>query len=473
MTTGGESTDSLATYSQLTQLYQLTIPSASVQGILTEQFQTDLESMEVAEFYSKYGAYFTSTVVVGGMLSSSIQTSQTTQYTGTSMSAAASAAYSEGIANAEVDTQYTYDDTSTQTTYTCTTGLQIIGGTVTSTSAPFDVDAWTATISANPAVVSYGSNGLTAMWELGANGSQRQADLKNGLTAYFSEPNPYTLAPLSIKVFQVSAAAGTGPESVQGSVDAGYKILGVGALLNQGSPDNQFLTACYMLNDQPPTQWISGGKSVHESTTATLYSYAIAVYDPDNLLDVRVFASGASGSSGTPSISQAVGDGYVMTGGGVSTNPDNAYGLMLIASQPSSDTTWYGYAAQHSDGCSGTVTVSAIGVKWNDPTGKPTLATKIISASSAPSGAPSATVGVGSNCTLVGGGAWVGGSNSYNIMLQNSYPTGSGAQAKWNVQGHDAQTAASNPITAYAIGLQVQASTNSAVPFGPGCQSAT
>lgn len=281
--------------------------------------------------------------------------------------------------------------------------------------------------------------------------------------------------PLSLKVFQVNAASSSGPESVLGAVETGYKILSVGAaLLNQDSNNNQFLTNCYMLYGQPPFQWISSGKSVHKSTSATLASYAIAVYDPDDLLDVRFFGGDVSSFSGTPSISQSVGNGYLITGGGISTDPENDYGLMLIASYPSSTTTWSVYAAQHSKGCSGTVTAYAIGIKWNDPTDKPALATHIMSATSAPSGAPWETVGVGPNDTLVGGGARVEDSSSpsYNIMLQDSYPSGSGAQAVWSVQGHDCETSASNPITAYAIGLQVITSSNQAVPFGPGCQSA-
>jgi hypothetical protein len=477
LTSGGESTDSLATYSQLTQLYQLTIPSSSVQGILTEQFQNDLETMEVPELYKTYGAYFTSTVIVGGMLSSSIQTNQSSQYSGSTMSAAASAAFNEGIANAEVKTEYTYEDTSTKTTYTCSTGLQVIGGTVSSTSAPFDIDAWTNTISANPAVVGYGPQGLTPLWELATRGSQRQTDLKNGLAAYFSAYNGYTLDPLSLKLFNASTDRTTGPETATVSVDPGYKVLCVGAsLLNQDN-NNQFLTNCFVVkpSDENPTpnQCNAQGKSVHTATNADLTIYAIAVYDPNDLLDVKVFTNDSGTThSGYPAASVNIEDGYVMTGGGVSTTPDNENGLMLIASQPSSKTSWYGFAAEHSSGCTGTLTVYAIGVKWKDPTGKPKLQTDITSATSAPSGAPAAAVGVGSNCTLVGGGAWVGGNNSNNIMLQDSYPDESDAPANWKVQGHDSKTSASNPITAYAIGLQVT-SNGHTVPFGPGCQSAT
>lgn len=281
--------------------------------------------------------------------------------------------------------------------------------------------------------------------------------------------------PLSLKIFQVNAAPSSGPESVLGAVETGYKILSVGAaLLNQDSNNNQFLTNCYMLYGQPPFQWIASGKSVHKSTSATLASYAIAVYDPDDLLDVRFFGSDVSSFSDAPSASQSVADGYLMTGGGVSTDPENDYGLMLRASYPSSTTTWSAYAAQHSKGCSGTATAYAIGIKWNDPTDKPTLTTKIMSATSGASGAPWETLGVGPNYTLVGGGARVEDSPNpnYNIMLQDSYPSGFGAQAIWSVQGHDCETSASNSITAYAIGLQVITSRNKTVPFGPGCQSA-
>ncbi len=473
LTAGGESTNSLATYSQLTQLYQLTIPSAAIQGILTDQFRTDLETMEVAQFYKTYGAYFTSTVVVGGLLSSSIQTSQSKQNSSESLSVAASAAYSEGIANAKVDTEYTYEDSTTQTTYTCSTGLQVIGGKVTSTSAPFDVDAWTNTISESPAVVGYGSQGLTPMWELVTSGSTRQSDLKNGLAGYFSGNNTYILDPLSIRWFRQDTNYTTGPEKVSVSVDVGYKVLGAGAWLYNQDNHNQFLTNCSLeCTSGTPTSCIAEGKSVHNKTNATLGMLAIAVYDPDNLLDVKVFSATGDTSSGYPSETVVVAEGYVMTGGGVST--DNA-SLLLVASQPSSKTSWYGLATAHGDSSKGVVTAYAIGVKWTDPTDKPKLANAISSyGKNTPEGAPTAEVDVSDGSTLVGGGAWVGGSNTYNIMLQSSYPNvPDSGRPQWVVAGHDCQTAASNPITAYAIGLQVKTQSSKLVPFGPGCQSAT
>lgn len=472
-----ESTNSLATYTQMTQLYQLTIPVAERQNILTSGFRDALYNMEPQEFYSKYGPYFTSTVVVGGSLSSSVQTAATENFDQSSLSVNAKASFDDGVASGKVESSYTYTNTTTHTSYQCNTGIVMVGGDLTLPPLPdgaIDVNGWSQTIATDPAVVSW--NDLTPMWELITDNAQRVSDLKGAIDAYFCAPNRYLLAPLTLKPFTASSGYGTGPESVDVMVDAGYKVLCGGASLAQDGTDNQFLNTSNVVVGDTPNQWTATAKSVHRSTRATLTCHAIAVYDPTDLLEIEVFQVTSSGNVNHPQATSAVGAGYVMTGGGASTSPTNSNGLMLTASYPCDQTTWMGMAKDHSSSCTGTITVCAIGIKWRNPSGKPALKMEIASNPSALSNVPTQTVGAGGGCTLVGGGAWDNYGSGKGNLLQDSYPlyptTSSGAPV-WSATGHDCNDSDSCILTVYAVGLQVvwtsADGTVTKAPFGPGC----
>ncbi len=202
-------------------------------------------------------------------------------------------------------------------------------------------------------------------------------------------------------------------------MDANYKVLCGGASLAQDSKDNQFLTSCNVVNSDTPNQWHASAKSVHTSTNATLTAYAIAVYDTTNLLDIKVFQTNTTQSVSHPQATCDVDPAYVRVGGGISTNPSNSNGLMLTASYPSNQTTWIGAAKDHSASCPGTISVYAIGIKWRNPTGKPTLVAEITNSSSPISGNPSSSVGAGGNCALVGGGAFDNYGSGYGNLLTN------------------------------------------------------
>jgi hypothetical protein len=470
-----EGTNSLATYTQITQLYQLTIPVADRPKILTAGFSHDLYNMEPQEFYSKYGAYFTSEVIVGGSMSSSVQTAATQTYDQATLAASAEASFNDGVSSGKLDSSYTYTNSNTKTTYSCNNGIVMVGGDLSLPLLPdgaIDVDGWKQTIPSTPQVV--GWNSLTPMWELITDNEQRQSELQGAIDAYFSAPNSYLLAPLTLKHFTASSDAGTGPESQEVTVDPGYKILCGGASLAQDGNNNQFLNTSNVLVSDTPNQWAATAKSVHNSTKATLTTHAIAVYDPNDLLDIQVFETISSGNVEHPQAKVTIGSSYVMVGGGATTTPTNTNGLMLTASYPDSNTSWTGIAKDHENACPGTITVCAIGIKWRNPNGKPTLSMEIVSNQSALSNAPTQTAGAGGYFTLVGGGAFDNYGSGYGNMLQDSYPVyTSDKPPVWKATGHDCKESDNSILTVYAIGLQVvwTSSDNkeTKVAFGPGC----
>lgn len=280
-----------------------------------------------------------------------------------------------------------------------------------------------------------------------------------------------SLAPLTLKHFTASSGPSTGPESAVVTVEPGYKVLCGGASLAQDGSDNQFLNTSNVVVSDTPNQWTAMAKSVHNSTNASLTSHAIAVYDPTDLLDIKTFQI-TSENSEHPQATISIGDGYILTGGGVSTHPTNSNGLMLTASYPSSNHTWTGMAKDHLDSCTGTITVCAIGIKWRNPNDMPALSMEIASLQSVLSNAPGQVVGVGESYTLVGGGALDNYGSGKGNMLQNSYPETSGIPV-WSATGHDCGESDSCTLYVYAIGLQVlwTSSDGTVIPvaFGPGC----
>lgn len=63
--------------------------------------------------------------------------------------------------------------------------------------------------------------------------------------------------------------------------------------------------------------------------------FAVAVYDPANLLEVMVFVSTSENPSCAPSATATVAEGYIMVGGGATIQCDGKGGQMLIESYPS------------------------------------------------------------------------------------------------------------------------------------------
>jgi hypothetical protein len=469
--TSQKNTNYLATYTDTTALYQLTIRVADAPRILTDDFKKALYRMAVQEFYSKYGAYFTKTVVVGGSLSCSVQTEKTETYESAKLITSASASYDDGIKKGNADVSFTHEDATTKTSYQCNTGIVMRGGDLglPKLGLAIDVDGWRKSIPDCPAVIAWRDS--MPMWELVIDNEARRDELKGALDAYFSAPNDYLLPPLTTKI--TSAVAETKPN---GTVEAlakteiGFALLGGGASLKQAGDMNSFLTASHVIESDEPNQWKASGKWVHQKTNATLTAYAIGVFDPTDLLDIKVFSS-RSVSGQKPTSSTSVPAGYVMTGGGVSTDPANTNGLMLTASYPDGSSTWKGAAKDHSQKSPGTIDVFAVGVRWRNPVGKPILCTEITSSKSQILSNPLISINVAPQAKLVGGGAF-DNYNGYGNMLQESYP-GPNPDSQWTASGHDCGQSNKAAVTAYAIGLYVLWNSKNEGPvrraFGPGC----
>jgi hypothetical protein len=251
-----------------------------------------------------------------------------------------------------------------------------------------------------------------------------------------------------VQLFQSTVTGQShGGETALVKVPANFKILCGGASLDQDDKQNQFLTQSNVIDT---SQCSADAQSVHINTMAALTAYVYAVYDPEDLLDICVSEQSTSVAACSQNLATQLAPGHVLTGGGVTTTQDErADCFLLTASYPQmvkatqnneSDSNnayqWVAKAQQHSKVSYANITVKAIGIKWKEPIGKPTLKIQILTNSSTRGTNPSACVGVDSDFTLVGGGALDDYSSQGNL-LQNSYPQITDKAKVWTASGHD------------------------------------
>jgi len=95
-------------------------------------------------------------------------------------------------------------------------------------------------------------------------------------------------------------------------VPEGYKLLCGGALDNWKGSANM-LTASFPESDNT---WRGSGKDHVDGDPANISAFALAVYDPDDIWEARIFQSRPSSTSAHPEQEVGVDPGYVMVWGG-------------------------------------------------------------------------------------------------------------------------------------------------------------
>ncbi|GEM_PF-1237945 len=259
---------------------------------------------------------------------------------------------------------------------------------------------------------------------------------------------PSSTAP-RLKLFSRVNSIASHPEVIL-EVDSGYKIIGGGARVSYNQAGN-LLTASYPMDTR---RWYAQSKDHQVSSVASICAYAIAIYDPKDEWDVKIFQA-TSAAANHPTATATVESGYVLTGGGARSNWQGA-GNLLTASYPDpSDNktnakSWIASSKDHLAADVTTITAYAIGLKSKAGV---VLSTKVFTKTSESASHPSATAVVDSSTgyTLVGGGAkanWQGGAGN---LLIKSFPDNLG----WKVESKDHVQSGPCTITAYAIGLKL------------------
>ena len=159
----------------------------------------------------------------------------------------------------------------------------------------------------------------------------------------------------------------------------------------------------------------------------------------------RVF-SGKSTPSDQPTVTVEVPEGYLIVGGGATTNwhlPEP--GNPLVSCFPTDSRHWFAASEAHSVSSPATLTAYAIAIKDDG-----NLDVKFFSAKSPQSDAPSASIAVDPGYAMTGGGAEVN-TTGVGLLLTACYPVDI---RTWAARGKAHSVSSYGTITAYAIGLK-------------------
>jgi hypothetical protein len=219
-------------------------------------------------------------------------------------------------------------------------------------------------------------------------------------------------------------------------------------------PSNYFLTASY---PKDARTWVSGAKEhIGSSAVGGIEVYLIAICDPDDECDVRVFSE-KSGADPFPHVTATVPGDYILTGGGAQASE----GSFLVASFPGGPNSWVAVSKTPIAGNTASVTAYAIGIRASDRAqrsigeifGRKMFETITLANEGASATCPSAEISIPSGYVLTGGGAVVNGMGDNFLQVSLPYQN-----KKWEVSSKELRSGACT-ITACAIGARVGSGT--------------
>ncbi len=426
----------------------------TIRSYLNSDLLAALDAIDSAQaahdFVTTYGSHLITGVTLGGLLVISVQANTTSISDQTTVSGAVSGAYN-AVASVSVVATAAASLSSYNSTYSLTQSVVAIGGnpTLAAKINPTDqstIDTWAAT-TANNSVC-----GLASVKDF--------SKITTSATAAGILSNYLNYRILVQSLNQPTIVVGQQLISSQGATlqvpaPVGYRIVAGGACVGLGS-DNFFLSMYPVINSNGAiTNWCGATTHGDSAPTSTdvIQVFALAIYDPWNLLDISVVTqTGKNSGSGKDSATATISSGYTMVGGGcLNTVNDNGNSKYMYASYPASPSTW---TATNSDyavpATNVTLTAYAIGLK--DTLGWLTFSTAITQSPA------SVLQEYGRNTASPGGPLISGGSNvaypsSWGSLTQASYPSSANTwmEANQDLNGHGCSTTAA----AYAMTLTV------------------
>ena len=249
------------------------------------------------------------------------------------------------------------------------------------------------------------------------------------------------------KVFTQESGNPVNHPKTELTVPAGYKIIGGGAevfIPGQNMP-HSLLTASHPKNNRT---WFAEAKDHGYARFSKVRISVIAIYDPHDVWDVRVFQE-TGDRAFHPTATVSVEKGYLLTGGGAKNNWSGP-GNLLTGSYPIHLNTWSWTAKgqDHSASAASTITAYAIGIKPQKEC-KTKFEVGLFTAESGESQYPHAEIGVDQGWILTGGGANV--LRDHNLLI-GSYLSG---KNKWTARSKDHNGVPMRAkIKVYAIGIR-------------------
>jgi hypothetical protein len=168
--------------------------------------------------------------------------------------------------------------------------------------------------------------------------------------------------PLEIVVTTATSQQEHHPAAVASPNRSGLKLIGGGAHDDYGNGPGGLLTGSYPYGDNA---WKASAKDhgADSSSPSTVTAYAIYLYDPDDLWEVRVVPAKSEKPSNRPTATAELPPGFELTGGGGVVDWGGE-GIMLTACGPEQSTnSWTVRGKDHDWGDSGTARAWVFGIR--------------------------------------------------------------------------------------------------------------
>lgn len=436
--------------------------------LLDGEFKTALNSGNPDELINEYGTHVVRVIRIGGRAEYFCQSSATSSMTREEFEIAAKAKYDSlgGVVGEEsespggsvgVSSRVRTVDTTKIKNVVGNESIDTIGGSAAASmgiKSKRDWDGWTKSIEDRPAFLGFEEDALLPIWELTSDNARRDA-IKEAYKRKAAKT-------LHVEIISFTSAAPDPHPTAYVRVPNGYKLVSGGARVNCQGAGN-FLTASFPDGNNV---WRARAKHHEAEDPATITVYAVALYDPDDIWEVKVVSSRPSKSGNLIEQDAAVDSGatgesgYVLVGGGakVDYGSDQA-GNLLYTSQPY-EGKWLGQAKDQETASSASITAYAVGLKLKVTGIKVEAKTKYSRSSSATKVTEEASPESG--YVMIGGGASLSWDNmtdnpnnerNRGLELTGSYPKDSDT---WKGEGKDQwRHRTQGFIDVYAIGLKV------------------
>jgi hypothetical protein len=422
---------------------------AQIRAQLNEEFSSALNNGDPDKLIRDYGTHLVTRIIVGGRAEYYARSSATSSMTKEEFEVAARAKYdslggvAEDAGSVQVSTRVGTTDTRNVRDVVASESIDTIGGTAVSAvgiKSKRDWDAWATSIAARPGFLGFDRDGLMPIWELTTDPARQ--------TKIYEAYRRKAAKEFAPEILNVTSDVRNQPDA-RVVVPEGYKLLSGGALDNWKGVGN-LLTASFPESDNT---WRGCGKDHGKdgwgADPASISAFALAVYDPDDIWEARIFESRPFGEDQEVTVES----GYVMVGGGAKAGSTTGPGTLLVASHPvaGSKNTWHAQSKAHLEPSTGKITAYAIGLKCKVEGVK--LQSAIATATSGKSGSPQAAAAPPSGYKMVGGGAAITFDRA-GILLTGSYPT---EDNRWEGRGKAHREPDNGAISVYCIGLKVEA----------------
>jgi hypothetical protein len=402
--------------------HNITKDKEALKKMLNDDFKTALANWDADDLLDTYGTHLIRKMIIGGRAEYFCQSSDISSISERDFKICAKAKYKAAGGSLQGTSDVETYDKEKLRLLTGSESIAVIGGSAEAAIKLKDGkwDKWARSCDKLPGFLGFDKqDGLLPIWDLAANADRRkeihEAYKRRAATALRTEIVSFTS-----NVSYKPDARVTIPE--------GYKLLSGGAKDTWTGAGNM-LTASFPESDNT---WRASGHDLHVRDDARITAYAVALYDPEDIWEVKIFKS-TSDAGFTQMKETAVDPGYVMVGGGAQVHYDGVDPHLLFASYPMNKTTWRAHEKEHwYEKPPARITAYAIGLRCK-VTGVTVQSEIRETASGHESGRPTAEAGPASGYVMTGGGAALNfvGRNmgdrgswlTQGLLLTASYPT--------------------------------------------------